>query len=141
MAAPFRLMTVTTVLICLLGTSAAWAGNARHLADVLRIGEVIEVLRDEGLDFGADLDRDMLAGQGGAFWAQQVGWIYDRVRMQDTVRVAMSQGMSDDEIARSLEFFDTDLGQQILSLETSARLEIGRASCGKECRSRWSPYH
>ena len=25
--------------------------------------------------------------------------------------------------------------------EAAARAEIGRASCGKECRSRWSPYH
>ena len=25
--------------------------------------------------------------------------------------------------------------------ETSSLIEIGRASVGKECRSRWSPYH
>src|SRR2546430_13540887 len=27
------------------------------------------------------------------------------------------------------------------SWEKRARYEIGRASCRKECRSRWSPYH
>ena len=26
-------------------------------------------------------------------------------------------------------------------LEFSLRMKIGRASCRKECRSRWSPYH
>ena len=28
-----------------------------------------------------------------------------------------------------------------LDLDTQTASQIGRASCGKECRSRWSPYH
>ena len=31
--------------------------------------------------------------------------------------------------------------EQAKARSTSSGIKIGRASCGKECRSRWSPYH
>src|SRR5258706_5301093 len=34
-----------------------------------------------------------------------------------------------------------DRFEVLLHLRLPACIEIGRASCGKECRSRWSPYH
>jgi len=116
-----NLLGMLAGLICFVSAGAAQAGDAWKLSDVLRIDDVIEVLRDEGLKFGADLDNDMLAGRGGAFWATQVGRVYDLAWMKDTVRIALSQGLSDTEIAQALDFFDTELGQKILSLETSAR--------------------
>lgn len=118
------------VLIALLaGMICLAAGNVRaadsdRLAQVLRISEMIEVLRDEGLAFGADLDADMLDGRGGAFWAARVARVYDEDRMQATVRAALANGMDDVQIAAALAFFNTDLGQQVLSLETSARVAI-----------------
>ena len=35
----------------------------------------------------------------------------------------------------------SDLGIIIDADQLSKQYEIGRASCRKECRSRWSPYH
>src|SRR6266496_662608 len=35
----------------------------------------------------------------------------------------------------------TDLGRVMAMLVVHDMVEIGRASCRKECRSRWSPYH
>lgn len=97
------------------------ASQADRLADILRIGEVIDVMRDEGRAFGAELNNDMLDGQGGAVWAAQIERIYDRDVMENAVRRALSDRMTDAEIARSIAFYDTELGQRILTLETSAR--------------------
>jgi uncharacterized protein DUF2059 len=102
-------------------TLPAAASEPDRLGDVLRIGEVIDVMRDEGRDFGAELDRDMLDGQGGAVWAAQIARIYDRDVMENSVRKALADRMSADDIARSIAFYDTPLGQRILTLETTAR--------------------
>ena len=34
-----------------------------------------------------------------------------------------------------------NLHWNVFGLQFKANYEIGRASLGKECRSRWSPYH
>jgi Uncharacterized protein conserved in bacteria (DUF2059) len=97
------------------------ASQADRLADILRIGEVIDVMRDEGRAFGTELNNDMLGGQGGAVWAAQIERIYDRDVMENAVRRALSDRMDSDDIARSIAFYDTPLGQRILTLETTAR--------------------
>ena len=42
---------------------------------------------------------------------------------------------SDPEIAKLVEEYTK------LHYDFEAKMKIGRASCRKECRSRWSPYH
>jgi len=115
-----RLAALCSILV-LLVVSPARSADQSDLAKALRIGEVIEVLRDEGLTYGAVLDIDMLDGQGGAYWAAQVARVYATDRMQDIVQTALLNGMNDDQINRSVEFFGSPRGKRILSLEVSAR--------------------
>jgi len=42
-------------------------------------------------------------------------------------------------LLRLLELLEA--GAPAPALVVGIPVEIGRASCGKECRSRWSPYH
>lgn len=97
------------------------AGDASDLTGVLRLDEVIAVMHDEGLDYGADIDRDMLGGLGGAFWAAQVLELYDPARMYDAIADALGAGMTDRQIQETIAFFDTDRAQRILTLENTAR--------------------
>ena len=103
----------------------AWA-NARVtlLLDAMQIREVLAILRDEGMVYGADLDQDMLDGRGGPFWLAQLERIYDLQQMEETIRRAFETGMTDEEISAALAFFTTDAGAQIIALETSARRAI-----------------
>ena len=49
-----------------------WAdARSTVLVDVLRLGELAEILQREGLENAETLDRDMLGGQGGAGWRQK----------------------------------------------------------------------
>ena len=53
-----------------------------------------------------------------------------------------------ERLNKDLLIFDGGFGSQLQELGMKAgeipeyyNIEIGRASVGKECRSRWSPYH
>lgn len=89
--------------------------------DVLKMGEVVEVLHTEGLLHGENLDRDMLDGSGGRYFADQVRAIYDRDRMRQVIAAALNAGMDAGEQAQTIGFFATQSGQRILDLEISAR--------------------
>ena len=39
------------------------------------------------------------------------------------------------------EYIETESGRKSDRPKLTEALEIGRASCREECRSRWSPYH
>lgn len=95
--------------------------EADTLARVLRLNEIIAIMRDEGIDYGDDLNNDMLGGEGGQFWSSNIKRLYDTDRMEATLRQSIADGMDVDQIALAVAFFDTESGQRILTLETSAR--------------------
>ena len=116
-----RRVILQLAVVFLVFSGPVQAGDVEDLTQTLRIDEVIEVLRDECLLFGADLERDMLDNNGGPVWRSQLAAIYDTDRMTTAIRAALEAGLSEQQIARSRTFFATELGQRILSLETSAR--------------------
>lgn len=95
-----------------------------RLTQALRLDDVVEILRSEGLEFGETLDQDMLAGEGGSLFAQRVSDIYAAGRMTETMTDALRDNMTPEQISQSAGFFETDLGQAIISLENSARRAI-----------------
>lgn len=102
--------------------SPLWA-NARMtvLMDVLRITDVVGILRDEGFTYAKTLDADMLNGQGGAFWQAQVDQIYDVTMITEQIRKALEQGLSGDEIDTAVAFFSSEAGARIIDMENAAR--------------------
>lgn len=97
---------------------------AADLARILRLGDIAQVLRDEGIAYSQDLNRDMMAGEGGAFWEDQVGTIYRPGRIEIAVQTALETGMTPEQIQKAISFYSSPEGQDIVSLETSARLAI-----------------
>ncbi|WP_050930395.1 DUF2059 domain-containing protein [Aestuariivita boseongensis] len=98
----------------------AWADAAR-LAEVLKLGEVVDILHDEGMVYADTIEADMLPNGGGAFWTQTIARLYDRGAMTRALTDTLESDMSDAQIADSIAFFDTDQGQSILSFENAAR--------------------
>lgn len=110
-----------------LAAGAGWASEALvdRLAQALRLSEVVQILSAEGLEHGAALDAEMLAGAGGAYFADQVQEVFDPADMVDALKSAMAQGMSEAALQDSLVFFESDLGRRIIGLELSARQAFG----------------
>ncbi|MFV2001790.1 MAG: DUF2059 domain-containing protein [Paracoccaceae bacterium] len=91
------------------------------LAEALALPEVIVLMRDEGIDFGAELEQDMFPGRGGMLWQQSLDQIYDAQWMNDVAILAFAAALGQAETGALLAFFQSPLGRQITSLEISAR--------------------
>lgn len=90
----------------------------------LRLGDLMPILRDEALDQAVLMEEVMFEKGGDGGWLQQVERIHTPDRMEAMFRTGLDSAMSDapaDEIGAALDFYEGGLGQQILSLETSAR--------------------
>jgi hypothetical protein len=116
----------------------AWAG-ARHtvLMDVLQVRELSSILHDEGLEFGATLNRDWLEGQGGPAWSQQVTRIYDAERISEGIRAGLEPALKDDVLEDAIAFFASDLGNRIITLENSARRAMTDPQVEEQARAQF----
>ena len=93
-----------------------------RLAAALRIGDVVALLRDEGLTHGQELDTDILEGIGGQYFGAQVSRIFDTDAMTATLTGVLAAEMSFEALRDSVAFFEAETGKQIVALELSARL-------------------
>ncbi len=93
------------------------------LSDTMMMGDLMEVIRQEGQDYGTTLEAEMFPGRGGGDWRGIVGLIYDPARMREKFdqELAAELGPDAKAVAAAQKFFETPLGQKILSLEVEAR--------------------
>lgn len=97
-----------------------------QLTKVLKIPEVLEVMRQEGVDYGTEMEAEMFPGKGGGPWAAVVGLIYDGPTMATRFETVFAEQLAgrEAEIAEMETFFGSDLGQRILTLEVEARRSL-----------------
>jgi len=102
------------------------ATGVAELADTLKIAEVIEIMRLEGVDYGAQMEEEFFAERGGAAWKSVVDLIYDGPTMQVRFQEAFAKQLAghDADIPAIQSFFGADLGQRILALEIEARRSL-----------------
>jgi len=130
-----RILAAALVLLTAL---PLWAG-ARHtvLMDVMRINELSGILHEEGLKYGASLDKGWLDGQGGALWAQQVKRIYDTARLSEGIRAGIEPALEGEALEQAIEFFASDLGTRIITLENSARRAMADPAIEEQARAQY----
>lgn len=109
-------------LLALSGAVAAQGAKAvERLYQSLGMQEIIEIMREEGLAYGQEMEQTFFEGRASANWAPTVSEIYGQDRMETAVRSRMSTALEGVDLAPMLRFFETDLGQRIIRLEVSAR--------------------
>lgn len=118
-AAPIAFAATLTV-------APLWAQGADpekvdQLFDVLAMPQMIDIMREEGLAHGEVLAADMLPGGRSADWSMAVSAIYDVDMMTEEVRGALGEALEGDDIDAMLDFFGSEQGARIVSLEVSAR--------------------
>jgi hypothetical protein len=121
-----RICTATAVLLISVSCVTA-QGTARInlLMDALKMADMMQIVRTEGLDYAHELNADMLDGQGSGFWAAQVDKIYDLHRMTETTRAGLADALQGDDLDATLAFFQTATGARIVALENAARGAMG----------------
>jgi len=116
----FRVVAAFLVLFPVVAI-AQQQDDVEMLAEALGIGDVVEIMRQEGLVYAQELDQEMLSGQGGAGLAAQVEEIYSAERMQATFSRYFRQELDSEDLSVLIAFFSSELGQRIVALELSGR--------------------
>lgn len=116
------MMTAAATGLCVLAWSLpGWAAPSDDLLDALGVPQIVDIMRDEGIEYGDTLARDMVPGGATAGWDATMRRIYDEDRMIATVREVFAREFGDADAAPLLEFFTSETGEQIVRLELSAR--------------------
>ncbi|WP_159440039.1 DUF2059 domain-containing protein [Phaeovulum vinaykumarii] len=92
-----------------------------RLEQLLRMGELLVILQEEGAAYGADLDAEMLDGRGGATWLAQARAIHAPARLHDTFSQAFARALDGQDTAAMEAFLDSDLGHRVTGLELETR--------------------
>ncbi|MEO1138080.1 MAG: DUF2059 domain-containing protein [Pseudomonadota bacterium] len=99
----------------------ATADDAEVLIDALRVGDTVEIMRQEGLRYGADLGVEMLPGVNTARWGEVVSRIYDPEKMEAVITDGFETAFEGKDLEMLVAFFTSETGSEIIELELSAR--------------------
>lgn len=117
----------------------AVAASVADLAKTMQIDEIIGVLREEGVAYGATLEEDMFPGAGGPGWDAAVEGIYDVTRMRAGFQEGLTRELArgPEGIAAMQTFFGSELGQKVLKLEVEARRTLLDDSAEEAAKLAW----
>ena len=117
-------VVIATWLLVALPLRAEIPQAVQDLARVMAIPEIIQVMREEGLEFGDELADDMFPGRGGDEWRAMLDSIYDAERMRKVTMEGFAVALEGVDITLLTAFFSSPLGRQVIALEISARRAI-----------------
>lgn len=126
MAVLRRLRTLGAFL-CLAVLLAAAPLRADEAADraalnaALGVGDLLEIMRQEGQGYGRDIGAEFLPDGGGQSWQSIVSRIYDLEKMRASVGQGMAAALPSEQVAPLLEFFTSERGKRIIAAEIAAR--------------------
>ncbi|MEY8099126.1 DUF2059 domain-containing protein [Falsihalocynthiibacter sp. S25ZX9] len=98
--------------------------DLNRLSEILLVDDMIEILSDEGMQYGETLGMELFDGRGDADWERRLTAIYAQDRMRAEFRASFDPLLSDETLAAALAFFNTPFGEKLVRLEMSARLVI-----------------
>lgn len=119
-----RIATIATAVTFALPLATpvfAQDSDTDTLFELLMLPEIIDIMREEGIGYGDTIGEDLFGGEPTSEWDDVVGAIYDYDVMVDVVRADFNASLSDVDLGPMLDFFGSDQGQMIVSLEVSAR--------------------
>lgn len=89
--------------------------------DALRQGEIIDVMRQEGIESGRDIADAMFVPAVFSKWDQTLDEVYDTDRMTSLAAAKFSEALEDEDREGILAFFASEPGATLIALEVSAR--------------------
>ena len=106
----------------------------------LMIGEMLDVMRDEGLQHSTELSESLFPGENAAAWAALVSIIYDTSKMQARFDAALAEAVGNDQptLAAAQVFFGSTLGQRIMTLEIAARRTLLDKAAEAGAKADWT---
>lgn len=120
------------------GAAEAEAQRAALIA-ALQLDEIVAIMREEGLAYGADIGETLLGPRDGPGWERQVSTIYDPARMLRLMTERLERDLAgEDGLDEMLAFFDSEDGQRLVELEVSARRAMLEPEIDDAARAAWA---
>ncbi len=118
-----RISLTAAIMIAGVAASAqdTHAAKVSALYDAMAMPAMLEVMREEGLSYGAQIGADMFPARVNADWTATVAAIYDLEVMGPKVEFAFSAALEGADLDPMLTFFTTEPGRTFVQLEVSAR--------------------
>lgn len=101
--------------------SASATPRIDALFDAIGVERMLELMREEGLVYGAELGEDFLGGTGGRSWEAAVREVYDLDRMRGELKDGFAASIGEVDIAPVQDFYDSGTGTEVVALELAAR--------------------
>jgi len=117
----YRSVTAIVVSFSVLAASPLIADDTDALFEALGMPEILEVMRVEGIEYGAQIGTDLFPARTNASWAATVETIYDASTMLDRVKGDFAASLEGDDVPAMLAYFTTEPGRSFAGLEISAR--------------------
>ena len=95
--------------------------QAELLFDALGLPDIVDIMREEGVVYGAQIGTDLFPNQVSPAWRATVETIYDSAAMHASVKAAFIHALDNQDVTPMVAFFSSDLGKTLVSLEVSAR--------------------
>ncbi|KPP87687.1 MAG: putative protein conserved in bacteria (DUF2059) [Rhodobacteraceae bacterium HLUCCO07] len=112
---------VTLALFFAQEVAADEAEDRAALNRALSLTPLMEIMQQEGEEFGAGLGQNFLPGGGGAAWHRIVTRIYDSEKMARTVERGLEEELPARHLPDLLAFFRSETGERIVEHEIAAR--------------------
>lgn len=97
------------------------AAPSDDVLDALELDQLLLVMREEGMLYGSEMATDLFAAGENARWQGLLDQIYDIDKMEGVVRQNFNEALDEADTGVILDFFDSDLGKQAVTLELAAR--------------------
>ncbi len=104
---------------------------------LLRLDDLVDIMREEGTAMALDADMGFLGRPGGAPWRDRVATIYDEARIQSDTEKAMESALAAEHLPVLCRFYQSDEMQTIVDLEISARRAFMDQGIEDLARSEW----
>ncbi|WP_201156229.1 hypothetical protein [Rhodobaculum claviforme] len=138
MAGRYTLGAAVAVLLAL--AAPALAQPEQRMAELLRLDEVLEIVREEGLEHGADIGAAVLGPSAGASWRAAVARVHDPEAMRGLMLEGFAEALPRDPeaLARIESVLASDLGQRVVELELGARRAMLDPGIEDAARDAWA---
>lgn len=114
-------LTALFVLGFAVSGHAATQQDVDRLFQAMRVDDVVAIMRKEGLNYADTLAEEMLPDGSTKRWEAAVGRIYDAESMRNGLESRFTESVIDADLTEVIDFFESDLGKQVVDLEISAR--------------------
>ena len=112
-------LVATTFSAASVFANPAAADDADALFDALGLPDIIDVMRQEGIAYGAQIGSALFPNRVKPAWAATVATIYDSEVMHDTVRAEFNAVIEGADVASMLAFFNPNQASRLSSLKSA----------------------